>query len=59
MSRGADHLKPGETTSRAIFYDSPTRYDSDFYIRKINRLENDMNLMQDELSSARIRLRRA
>jgi hypothetical protein len=39
--------------------DSPTKYDINFYIRKINRLENDLGLLQDELSSARIRLRKA
>lgn len=39
--------------------DSPTKYDINFYVRKINRLENDLSLLQDELSGARVRLRKA
>lgn len=39
--------------------ESPTKYDINFYVRKINRLENDFGILQDELSSARVRLRKA
>lgn len=38
---------------------SPTKYDINFYIRKVNRLEGDLSLLQDELSGARVRLRKA
>jgi hypothetical protein len=31
----------------------------DFFKRKVNRLENDCNSMQEDLNKARIRLRRA
>lgn len=31
----------------------------DFYKRKVNRLENDCNSLQEDLNRARIRLRRA
>ena len=44
---------------RRISHDSPSKYDLDFYLRKITRLENDLNDVQDELSRARVRLRRA
>ena len=27
---------------REMHYDSPTKYDIDFYQRKVNRLENDL-----------------
>jgi vacuolar-type H+-ATPase subunit I/STV1 len=33
--------------------------DLDFYIRKVRRLENDNNILQDELNKVRVRLRRA
>jgi hypothetical protein len=60
MSRSPDRSRSSmNLDSRHPLYESPTRYDTDFYIRKINRLENDMNVLQDELSSARVRLRRA
>lgn len=47
-----------EITQR-IHSDSPTKYDLDFYKRKVNRLENDCNAVQEDLNRARIRLRRA
>lgn len=60
MSKSPDRSRiAAEMSSSRLPYDSPTRYDSDFYLRKINRLENDMNVLQDELSGARVRLRRA
>lgn len=36
-----------------------TSNDLDFYIRKVRRLENDNNIVQDELNKVRVRLRRA
>jgi hypothetical protein len=42
-----------------INHDSPTKYDIDFYKRKINRLETDFGALQDDLNKARVRLRRA
>jgi hypothetical protein len=33
--------------------------DLDFYARKVRRLENDNNIIQDELNKVRVRLRRA
>jgi hypothetical protein len=33
--------------------------DLDFYVRKVRRLENDNNIIQDELNKVRVRLRRA
>ena len=42
-----------------INFDSPTKYDMDFYKRKAGRLENDCNTLQEDLNKARIRLRRA
>ena len=47
-----------EITNR-INSDSPTKYDLDFYKRKVGRLENDCNQLQEDLNKARIRLRRA
>lgn len=47
-----------EITNR-INNESPTKYDIDFFKRKINRLENDCNGLQEDLNKARIRLRRA
>lgn len=47
-----------EITNR-ISPDSPTKYDMDFYKRKVHRLENDCNSIQEDLNKARIRLRRA
>lgn len=44
---------------KRISHESPTKYDIDFYLRKIARLENDLNQSHDELSKARVRLRRA
>jgi hypothetical protein len=38
---------------------SRARYDVDFYLRKVVRLEGDLAKCQDELSAARIRLRKA
>lgn len=40
-------------------HSSPTRYDVDFYMKKCDRLEEDIMLMGDELNRARIRLRKA
>lgn len=39
-----------------LHYDSPTKYDIDFYQRKVNRLENDIATLQDELSMARFKI---
>jgi hypothetical protein len=39
--------------------ESPSKSDISFFQRKCQRLENDLNTLQDELSSARLRLRRA
>lgn len=39
--------------------DSLSPNDIDIYIRKVRRLENDNNIIQDELNKVRIRLRRA
>ena len=36
-----------------------TSNDLDFYIRKVRRLENDYNIVQDELNKVRVKLRRA
>jgi hypothetical protein len=36
-----------------------TPNDLDFYIRKVRRLENDNNIIQDELNKVRVKLRRA
>ena len=36
-----------------------SRYDVDFYRRKCDRLEEDMLVITEELSKARLRLRRA
>lgn len=47
-----------EITNR-MSSDSPTKYDVDFYKRKVNRLENDYTSIQEDLNKARIRLRRA
>lgn len=33
--------------------------DTDYYVRKIRRLEQDLQLREDELSNTRIRLRKA
>lgn len=33
--------------------------DIDFYVRKVRRLENDNNIIQDQLNKVRVRLRRA
>jgi hypothetical protein len=44
---------------KRINYESPTKYDIDFYMRKITRLENDLIQSQEELSKVRIRLRKA
>jgi hypothetical protein len=44
---------------KRINSESPTKYDIDFYLRKITRLENDLIQSQDELSRVRIRLRKA
>lgn len=44
---------------KRISHESPTKYDIDFYLRKVTRLEGDLNIVQDELSRARVRLRRA
>lgn len=32
---------------KRISYDSPSKYDIDFYHRKVTRLENDLNETQD------------
>lgn len=32
---------------RRIFRDSPTKYDVDYYLRKIARLENEFNTVHD------------
>jgi hypothetical protein len=39
--------------------DAPTPNDLDFYVRKVRRLENDNNIIQDELNKLRVKLRRA
>ena len=44
---------------REIHYDSPTKYDIDFYQRKVNRLENDLTGLQEELSLTKYRLQKA
>lgn len=46
-------------TEREIHYDSPTKYDIDFYQRKVNRLETDLSALQEELSLTRFRLQKA
>lgn len=42
-----------------MHYDSPTKYDIDYYQRKVHRLENDLTALQDELSLAQFRLNKA
>lgn len=44
---------------RRILRESPTKYDMDYYLRKITRLENENNGVQDELAKAKVKLRRA
>ena len=57
----SDYLQSALDTEikKRINHESPTKYDMDFYSRKITRLENDNNDMHEELSKLRIRLRRA
>jgi hypothetical protein len=43
---------------RKVNPDSPTRYDLDFYQRKLNRMENELSQAQDELALARNKLRK-
>lgn len=42
--------------SRVYYKDTA---DTDFYLKKIERLEGDIKLLEDELSNTKIRLRRA
>lgn len=35
------------------------KYDLDYYLRKIARIENELNNVQDELAKARVKLRRS
>lgn len=48
-----------EELQKRINYESPSKYDIDFYQRKVNRLENDLAQLQDELGMARFRLHKA
>ena len=45
--------------SNRLTFESPSKTDITFFQRKCQRLEDDLNMLQDELSSARLRLRRA
>ena len=36
-----------EALEKPLHYESPSKYDLDFYQRKVNRLENDLNHRQD------------
>lgn len=44
---------------REAVFESPTKYDIDFYQRKVNRLEADLTALQEELSLTRFRLQKA
>lgn len=58
MSEFIQSTLDGEINKR-INHESPSKYDMDFYSRKINRLENDNNQIHEEVNKLRIRLRRA
>lgn len=46
-------------TDRELHYESPTKYDIDFYQRKVNRLEGELNSLQEQLSLNKYRLQKA
>ena len=48
-----------EALEKPLHYESPSKYDLDFYQRKVNRLENDLNHRQDEINIMRFRLQKA
>ncbi len=39
--------------------ESPSKYDIEFYQRKVNRLENDMAVLQDDLTLTKFKLSKA
>lgn len=50
---------PRPATERDLHYDSPSKYDIDFYQRKVSRLEHDLANLQEDLSLAKFRLQKA
>lgn len=46
-------------TDRELHYESPTKYDIDYYQRKVNRLENEVSGLQEELSLQQYKLQKA
>jgi hypothetical protein len=56
-SRGEEEIE-AEIRSR-MQAEAGSGGDADFYARKVRRLENDNNIIQDELNKVRVRLRRA
>lgn len=46
-------------TDRELHYESPTKYDIDYYQRKVNRLENEVSNLQEELSLCQYKLQKA
>lgn len=46
-------------TDRELHYESPTKYDIDYYQRKVNRLENEVSHLQEDLSLAKYKLQKA
>lgn len=47
------------TRTERVALDSPSKYDIEFFQRKVNRLENDMTVLQDELSLTKFKLSKA
>lgn len=49
MSLGPEsfHHELDNEIEKRIHHESPTKYDIDFYQRKVTRLENDLNDVQD------------
>lgn len=42
-----------------LHYESPTKYDIDYYQRKVNRLENQLGTVEEELSLTKFKLQKA
>lgn len=58
-NRGGQSEAVRPATERELHYDSPTKYDIDYYQRKVNRLQNEVSGLQEELSLTKYRLQKA
>jgi hypothetical protein len=52
------HLELENEINKRILKDSPNKQDIDYLRRKIQRVENDNNILNDEVSKLRLKLKR-